>query len=237
MWGGSGGCKGSVPLALFVFVGPHSVIRLLNAPRPSSFPPPPQPRSTATGGDGDRCGEIQRAVNHRVLAYSRIPFCRSCSSLFADRRARCSLLAARRFPPLSIPILFQRLSRRRVSLVQFFLRSSLFSFAARRRCACARPRKNNGKTKKRRFTGLERYDGCRESSELETRAARFIRETELIEPDARTSEKKEQRGVRREEAVHESRLLMVPVERGRPCCRNRIIGRFVRRRVDKVGRR
>lgn len=27
-------------MALFVFVGPHSVIRLLNAPRPSSFPPP-----------------------------------------------------------------------------------------------------------------------------------------------------------------------------------------------------
>lgn len=156
--------------------------------------------------------------------------------LVSFRRSPSSLLAARRFPPLSIPILFQRLSRRRVSLVQFFLRS-LFSFAVRRRCACARPRKNNGKTKKRRFTGLERYDGCRESSELETRAARFIRETELIEPDARTSEKKEQRGVRREEAVHESRLLMVPVERGRPCCRNRIIGRFVRRRVDKVGRR
>lgn len=104
MWGGSGGCKGSVPLALFVFVGPHSVIRLLNAPRPSSFPPPPQPRSTATGGDGDRCGEIQRAVNHRVLAYSRIPFCRSWSSLFADRRARCSPLAAfrlSRFPSSS----------------------------------------------------------------------------------------------------------------------------------------
>lgn len=221
-----------MPLALFVFVGPHSVIRLLNAPRPSSFPPP-QPRSTATGGDGDRCGEIQRAVNHRVLAYSRIPFCRSCSSLFADRRVR----RARRFPPLSVPILFQRLSRRRVSLVQLFHRSSLFSFAVRRRCACARRRKKNGKTKKRRFTGLERYDGCRESSGLGTRAARFIRETELIEPDARTSEKKEERGVRREEAVHESRLLMVPVERGRPCCRNRIIGRFVRRRADKVGRR
>lgn len=32
-----GGCKGSVPPTLFVFVGPHSVIRLLNAPRPSSF--------------------------------------------------------------------------------------------------------------------------------------------------------------------------------------------------------
>lgn len=39
-----GGCKGSVPLALFVFVGPHSVIRLRNAPRPSSFAPQ-QPRS------------------------------------------------------------------------------------------------------------------------------------------------------------------------------------------------
>lgn len=92
-----------MPLALFVFVGPHSVIRLLNAPRPSSFPPP-QPCSTATGGDGDRCGEIQRAVNHRVLAYSRIPFCRSCSSLFADRRVRRSPLAAfrlSRFPSSS----------------------------------------------------------------------------------------------------------------------------------------
>ena len=32
-----GGCKGSVPPTLFVFVGPHSVIRLLNAARPSSF--------------------------------------------------------------------------------------------------------------------------------------------------------------------------------------------------------
>lgn len=111
---GGEGCKGSVPLALFVFVGPHSVIRLLNAPRPSSSPPP-QPRSTATGGDGDRCGEIQRAVNHRVLAYSRIPFCRSCSSLFADRRARRSPFAAfrlSRFPSSSnafpTPSLFAR---------------------------------------------------------------------------------------------------------------------------------
>ncbi|KAG7199128.1 hypothetical protein KM043_018019 [Ampulex compressa] len=34
-----GGRKGSLPRALFVFVGPHSVIRLRNALRPSSFPP------------------------------------------------------------------------------------------------------------------------------------------------------------------------------------------------------
>lgn len=36
-------CKGSEPRALFVFVGPHSVIRLRNALRPSSFPPPYPP--------------------------------------------------------------------------------------------------------------------------------------------------------------------------------------------------
>lgn len=36
-------CTGSEPRALFVFVGPHSVIRLRNALRPSSFPPPYPP--------------------------------------------------------------------------------------------------------------------------------------------------------------------------------------------------
>lgn len=151
MWGGSGGCKGSVPLALFVFVGPHSVIRLLNAPRPSSFPPPPQPRSTATGGDGDRCGEIQRAVNHRVLAYSRIPFCRSWSSLFADRRARCSPLAALRSPlsasldshPLPTPFSPSRFAR--PVFPPFF--SLLFCGAASMRlCEAAKKQRKNEET-------------------------------------------------------------------------------------------
>lgn len=139
----SGGCKGSVPLALFVFVGPHSVIRLLNAPRPSSFPPP-QPRSTATGGDGDRCGEIQRAVNHRVLAYSRIPFCRSCSSLFADRRARRSPLSASLGSrPLPTPFSTSRFAR--PVFPPFF--SLLFRGAASMRlCRAAKKERKNEET-------------------------------------------------------------------------------------------
>lgn len=222
-----------MPLALFVFVGPHSVIRLLNAPRPSSFPPP-QPRSTATGGDGDRCGEIQRAVNHRR------------ARVFSDTFLPIVLVSFRRSPsspssPLSasvgshpLPTPFSPSRFARPVFPPFF--PLLFCGAASMRlCQEAKKERKNEETAL--YRSRERYDGCRESSGLETRAARFIRETELIEPDARTSEKKEERGVRREEAVRESRSLMVPVERGRPCCRNRIIGRFVRRRADKVGRR
>lgn len=46
--GSRSGCKGSEPRALFVFVGPHSVIRLRNALRPSSFPPPYPPSSVSS---------------------------------------------------------------------------------------------------------------------------------------------------------------------------------------------